>query len=84
LLGWANLKEAAAVSALFILVNSVSGLLGYVSHYPLKTEYLQFIPVALIGGSLGALYGSGKFPDRILKYTLSFVLIIACLKLMVL
>jgi len=84
LLGWANLKEAAAVSALFIFVNSASGLLGYASHYPLTTEYLLFIPVALIGGSLGALYGSGKFPDHVLKYTLSFVLIIACVKLMVL
>jgi uncharacterized protein len=29
LMGWATVKETAAVSAAFILVNSVAGLLGY-------------------------------------------------------
>jgi uncharacterized membrane protein YfcA len=29
LLGWANMKETAAVSAVFILVNSISGLTGF-------------------------------------------------------
>src|SRR4051812_11789385 len=31
LCGWASIRRAAAVSALFILVNSIAGLVGYVS-----------------------------------------------------
>ena len=81
LLGWANLKEAAAVSALFIFVNSASGLLGYASHYPLTTEYLQFIPVALIGGSIGSYYGSKRWNNKKLEYFLAFILTTAGIKL---
>ena len=81
LLGWSNIKEAAAVSALFIFVNSASGLLGYLSHHSLETKHLYFVPIALIGGVLGAKLGSGKFSDSSLKYTLSFVLVLACIKL---
>ncbi len=81
LLGWADLKESAAVSALFILVNSSAGLLGYTSSHSLGIDHFYLVPKALIGGVLGAKYGSGSFPNYILRYTLSVVLIIACVKL---
>lgn len=84
LLGWADLKESAAVSALFIFVNSSAGLVGYVSHHPLEVHHFYWVPIALIGGALGAKYGSGTFPNQILRYTLSVVLLIACLKLTIL
>ncbi|MGL2966797.1 sulfite exporter TauE/SafE family protein [Flavobacterium sp. XGLA_31] len=82
LLGWANIKQTAAVSALFIFVNSISGLFGFLSKGgTLPTASLSLIIVALIGGILGAYYGSRKFNTLTLRTVLSFVLGIAILKL---
>ena len=82
LLGWGNMKQAAAVSALFIFVNSLAGITGFIiqgKQIPLEAWY--FMPVALLGGSLGALYGSQKFNINTLKYLLAGVLVIATVKL---
>lgn len=82
LLGWGTMKQAAAVSALFIFVNSISGIFGFMSQgETIPIEVLYFIPVAIIGGSLGALYGSQKFNIKTLKYVLAGVLTIASVKL---
>ncbi len=82
LLSWGTMKQAAAVSALFIFVNSISGIIGFTvkgGNIPIEAWY--FIPVAIIGGSLGALYGSQKFNMKTLKYVLAGVLTIAMVKL---
>lgn len=82
LLHWGNMKEAAAVSALFIWVNSASGLVGQLStgvHF--ETETFVLVAVALIGGVLGGYYGSKKINNQKLRYILAFVLAIACFKL---
>lgn len=83
LLYWANQKQAAAVSALFILVNSIAGLAG------LFTKGLQFSPdmyyyvlFALAGGFAGAYMGARKFNHQILRYVLAVVLLIAAWKLL--
>ena len=82
LLGWGNLKEAAAVSALFIFVNSVAGISGFLlSDGVVPMQALGLIPVALIGGTLGAMYGSNRFSGDVLRYLLAFVLLIASVKL---
>lgn len=82
LLGWGTVKEAAAVSALFILVNSVSGIVGFtVTGGSIPVEAFYLVPVALIGGALGAFYGSGKFNVKTLTYLLATVLLIASIKL---
>lgn len=82
LLGWGTLKEAAAVSALFIFVNSTAGLIGLsVNGGVVPIEAFFWVPVVLIGGSLGALYGSAKFKMETLKYILAGVLILASIKL---
>lgn len=80
--GWTTVKQAAVISALFIVVNSASGLLGLTS----KGIYIpdQFFPmamVALVGGILGAYFGSRRFNAKILKQILAIVLIIAVVKL---
>ena len=63
--GWANLKEAAAVSAGFIWLNSVTGLLGTInSGVQLSPTIVPWIVVALIGGFLGSWSGSFKFSDK--------------------
>lgn len=82
LLGWATMKQTAAVSALFILVNSISGLFGFVTQGgTLAESSLVLIGVVFIGGLLGGYYGSTKFNSKTLRYILSVVLGIAILKL---
>ena len=82
LLHWGKMKEAAAVSALFIWVNSAAGLLGQVhSGVSLEKESFLLVAIALIGGVLGGYYGSKKINNQRLRYMLSFVLLIACAKL---
>jgi len=83
LLGWGNLRESAAVSALFIFVNSASGALGFVTNGgEIPQEAFYLIPSALVGGTLGSYYGSSRFSFPVLKYILSAVLFIAFIKLM--
>ena len=82
LLHWGNMKEAAAVSALFIWVNSAAGLMGQISSgVILESASFILVGVALIGGFLGGYYGSKKINNKQLRYILSFVLLIACAKL---
>lgn len=80
---WGKMKEAAAVSALFIWVNSASALIGQFSvGITLEKESFLLVAIALIGGVLGGYYGSKKINNQKLRYILAFVLIIACAKLM--
>lgn len=82
LLGWANMKQTAAVSALFIFVNSIAGLFGFVSKggiLPLSSTPL--ICLVLIGGILGGYYGSKKMNTLTLRNMLAAVLGIAIFKL---
>lgn len=82
LLHWGKMKEAAAVSALFIWVNSAAGLIGQLSSgASLPNEAFIFVIFALIGGFLGGYYGSKKFNNKSLRYMLAFVLILASFKL---
>lgn len=82
LLHWGNMKEAAAVSALFIWVNSAAGLIGQLSSgVVLQTESFVLVAIALIGGVLGGYLGSKKINNTSLRYILAFVLSIACFKL---
>tara|TARA_R110002033_G_scaffold168662_1_gene208636 strand:- start:26126 stop:26869 length:744 start_codon:yes stop_codon:yes gene_type:complete len=81
LLGWGNMKEAAAVSALFIFANSIAAIVGYSFNHTIEMDSFKLIPIALVGGFFGAVYGSHKIPNTVLKYILAFVLLIACFKL---
>lgn len=79
---WAKMKETAAISSLFILVNSISGLSGAIYNGATFTnEIYSWIAVAVVGGSLGSYYGSKKFNNVVLKYLLSAVLLFASTKL---
>ncbi|MEC3907784.1 sulfite exporter TauE/SafE family protein [Tamlana sp. 2201CG12-4] len=82
LLHWGKMKEAAAVSALFIWVNSAAGLIGQLSSgVTIEKESFLLVAIALIGGVLGGYYGSKKINNKRLRYILAFVLVIACAKL---
>ena len=79
---WASLKEAAAVSALFIFVNSVAGLAGLKTWIPIdQSQMLYWLIASLVGGFLGARWGAGIASNTKVKWILALVLIIASLKL---
>lgn len=83
-LNWGKIKETAAVSALFIFVNSTAGFIGFLSQGGTLSK--SFFPVLFwvsIGGVLGSYLGANKFNSQILKYVLSLVLLIAAVKLIV-
>ena len=82
LLGWGEMKQTAGVSALFIFVNSVSGLSGFLfkgEHVP--DSSFSLIAVAFVGGILGAYFGSRKMNVPMLRNVLAVVLLIAVFKL---
>lgn len=84
LLGWASIKQTAAISSLFIFVNSFAGLSGYFfsgKSFPIESFY--FVPIAILGGILGAYFGSGHFSNKVLKLVLATVILMASVKLIV-
>lgn len=79
---WAETKAAAAVSAGFILVNSLAGLAGNYS----KTGAIPglALPMAVsvaVGGITGSYLGSQRFSSGFIRKLLAVVLVIAGLKL---
>lgn len=82
LLGWAGQKRTAAISALFILVNSLSGLAGQVvKGVNFSPDMVLSVAVVFIGGTAGAYFGAIRFPQKRLKHILAFVLLLAAGKL---
>jgi uncharacterized membrane protein YfcA len=82
LFAWGNAKEAAAVSALFIIVNSISGLLGSIGKPILLNESsISWFVAIVVGGIIGSYLGSHRFQHKTVQYILASVLAIACVKL---
>ena len=80
---WADMKQSAAISALFIFVNSLSGLGGQLTKGIQFTEDMYlYVVIAFIGGICGAYVGSLKWNQSILKYMLTAVLAVAAYKLL--
>jgi uncharacterized protein len=82
LMGWADLKQSAAISGLFIFLNSISGLIAYhIKGFEVNHQMIELIIIAFIGGSLGTYFGVRQFNIKSLKVILAFVLLIATFKL---
>lgn len=80
---WATPKQAAAVSAPFVLVNSLSGILGFISVASTFPAYLPLLLAAAgVGGAIGSRLGSRHLPAVAIKRFLAAVLVIAGLKML--
>jgi len=79
---WARTKTASAVSAVFILVNSVAGLAGtFTSTRVLPRLAIPLGVAVVVGGAAGSYLGSHRFPVPVIKKLLACVLAIAAAKL---
>jgi len=82
LFNWTETKKAAGISALFILVNSIAGLLGnYAQVLQLSLNVWAWITAAIIGGVIGSTLGSFRFNSLTLRRVLAVGLMIAGAKL---
>ena len=82
LMKWGRMKETAAVSALFIWVNSASAMGGQLSRgVKIDAQAFLLVAIAVIGGFLGGYLGSKKMNNNTLRYLLAIVLAVASLKL---
>lgn len=83
LLKWTDQKQTAAISALFIFVNSLAGLAGQLTRgIQFTTDMYTYVVIAFVGGWCGAYFGALKFRQTILKNVLATVLLLAVYKLL--
>ena len=79
---WTSVKGASGTAALFILTNSVFGLLGHISSVSELPDALWLFAIAVIVGALiGTRLGIKQFSNEMVKRALGAVLIIAGTKL---
>ncbi len=83
MLGWAGTKQTSAVAAPFILVNSLAGLAAvFVAKSSALPSYAWALaPAVVIGGWLGAEYGSRRFANPVVRRVLAVVLALAGAKM---
>ena len=80
---WAKTKVISGVAAAFILVNSISGLLGFLSKSPNLPAGLGYWAIAAVaGGLIGAEYGSKKLANPTIRKLLALVLLFAGSKML--
>ncbi len=80
---WTDQKQTAAISALFIFVNSASGLMGQLTHgIQLSVDMYGYVGIAFVGGIGGAYFGAMKFKQSGMQKILAIVLAVASYKLL--
>lgn len=78
LLGLGTIKEAAAAGAVFVLLNSVIGVISRLQYNPIDImEYSSFIIAVFCGGMLGSFMGSSRFSPRIMEQILGSIILVA-------
>jgi uncharacterized membrane protein YfcA len=78
LLGWADIKGTAAVSSAFIVLNSVSGLLGHITRgATIESPILILVAAVVFGGFLGSRLGAQRLSPKYLQLALGLVLVVA-------
>ncbi|MGD2056306.1 MAG: sulfite exporter TauE/SafE family protein [Gammaproteobacteria bacterium] len=82
LLGLGNEKEAAAAAAVFVWLNSASGLASRLQYNAIDiTEYLPLILAVIIGGAMGSFMGSFRYSSAAMQKALGVIVLIAIMLL---
>ena len=83
MLNWAPIRTISGTAAGFILVNSIAGLAGLLSSTPQTLDGIEWWVLAVIvGGYLGAEFGSHRFSTTTIQKLLAGTLLIAGIKLL--
>jgi uncharacterized protein len=83
LLAWAPTKTVSGISAAFIFVNSIAGLLGLATHsVVLHGAWPWWMAAAVVGGWVGAEWGSKRLTNANIRRVLALVLLIAGVKML--
>lgn len=78
ILGLGTEKEAAACGAIFVWLNSASGLLSRLQYNSIDlTNYIPIIIAVIIGGALGSYMGSFKFSAKSMDKILGIIILVA-------
>ena len=82
LAGWGNAKQAAAVSAAFIVLNSISGLIGRLTGGTFMFGSLgwSLLPVGVVGGLIGSYLGARYLPGKNVQRILAVILLSVVLR----
>lgn len=84
LAGYARQKQAAAISAAFIFVNSLSGFAGWLQQgKSLDPNLPWMLLLATSAGLAGAWLGARRYTPTTLKWVLAAVLLVAAGRLLV-
>jgi len=84
MLRWAETKVISGVASAFILVNSISGLIGLLTKSPHLPNGLTYWSLAaILGGLIGAEFGSSRLANPTIRKLLSLVLLIAGTKMII-
>jgi uncharacterized membrane protein YfcA len=82
-MGWAETKQSSGVCAVFILANSISGIVGLLTQpvtFPAMLPY--WVVAAVAGGLIGSGLGATRLSNPTLRRLLALVLVIAAMKLL--
>ena len=78
MLGLGTEKEAAACGAIFIWLNSLSGVISRYQYNAIDLkQYVPIIVAVLIGGALGSAMGSSRLSPRVMEKILGLVIMVA-------
>lgn len=78
ILGLGTEKEAAACGAIFIWLNSLSGLISRLQFNSIDLmNYVPLIVAVFIGGYAGSLLGASRFSPKLMEKLLGVVIIVA-------
>lgn len=79
-----SLKKASGISALFILCNSIAGLVGHVTAFnKIDSNIFYWIIAVIFGGLIGSYLGTKIFNNKIIIGCLFLILISAGLKFLI-
>lgn len=80
LFGLGSERQAAATGAIFVWVNSVSGLAARLTHQPVDLiEFAPAVAAVLLGGWLGSYLGAVRFSPQTMQRILGTIVLLAVL-----
>ena len=85
LMNWSEAKRISALASVFILVNSISGLLGQWARGGLHLEVRFIFPLllaVLVGGQVGSRLGATKFNPIYIKRITALLIFVAALNIL--